>query len=229
MFRDAHPISSFLENAHAIRLVSEVRQRPHPCRQRPSHRRSLHAGAAHVGHTLRQESLRDFASGSGSLLLATGATRIIGRPTRCASAIAGFASSSCPCSDATGGCFSIFERAANRGCPHLSREEVRSILACVRAAHNHAFLSTVYACGLRLQEALFLEVCDIDANRMMITCIAARGRRTAPMAKSSVQGAFRRTKLQAGIHKTSVRSHTRGHYHRSGLRPDPIVSVQRWA
>src|SRR6266849_6467727 len=35
----------------------------------------------------------------------------------------------------------------------LSCEEVRTILRCVRTPHNHAFLSTVYACGLRLQEA----------------------------------------------------------------------------
>jgi integrase/recombinase XerD len=50
----------------------------------------------------------------------------------------------------------------------LSREEVRRLLGCVRTAHNHAFLSTVYACGLRLQEALHLEVSDIDSDRMMI-------------------------------------------------------------
>ena len=33
----------------------------------------------------------------------------------------------------------------------LSREEVRALLGCVHTAHNRAFLSTVYACGLRLQ------------------------------------------------------------------------------
>jgi len=50
----------------------------------------------------------------------------------------------------------------------LSCEEVRAILRCVRTPHNHAFLSTVYACGLRLQEAQYLEVSDIDGQRMMI-------------------------------------------------------------
>ena len=50
----------------------------------------------------------------------------------------------------------------------LSREEVRGILRCVRTPRNHAFLSTVYACGLRLQEAQHLEVSDIDSQRMMI-------------------------------------------------------------
>ena len=50
----------------------------------------------------------------------------------------------------------------------LSREEVHALLGCVRTAHNRAFLSTVYACGLRLQEALHLEVSDIDSDRMMV-------------------------------------------------------------
>jgi len=31
----------------------------------------------------------------------------------------------------------------------LSLAEVHGILRCVRTKHNHAFLSTVYACGLR--------------------------------------------------------------------------------
>lgn len=57
----------------------------------------------------------------------------------------------------------------------LSRQEVRSLLACVRTPHNHAFLSTVYACGLRLQEALHLEVSDLDSDRMMIHVHRGKG------------------------------------------------------
>jgi integrase/recombinase XerD len=37
----------------------------------------------------------------------------------------------------------------------LSVEEVRALLGCVRTPHHRAFLTTVYACGLRLQEAPF--------------------------------------------------------------------------
>ncbi|MGH8532128.1 MAG: tyrosine-type recombinase/integrase [Gammaproteobacteria bacterium] len=48
----------------------------------------------------------------------------------------------------------------------LSREEVRRLLSCVRTSHNYAFLATVYACGLRLQEAQHLEIADIDSHRM---------------------------------------------------------------
>jgi len=50
----------------------------------------------------------------------------------------------------------------------FSTEEVRRLLSCVRTPQNYTFLSTVYPCGLRLQEALHLEVSDIDSKRMMI-------------------------------------------------------------
>ncbi len=50
----------------------------------------------------------------------------------------------------------------------LSRSEVDRILKQVRTFHNRVFLTTVYSCGLRLQEALYLQVSDIDGNRMMI-------------------------------------------------------------
>ena len=134
----------------------------------------------------------------------------------------------------------------------LSREEVRAVLGCVHTAHNRAYLTTVYACGLRLQEALYLEVSDIDADRMMIHVHRGKGAKdrfvplpkktldilrqhwrshrhqrllfpaygrdsrsaasaTQPMAISSVQGAFRSAKRQAGITKKAVSVHTLRH------------------
>ena len=57
----------------------------------------------------------------------------------------------------------------------LSVEEVRSVLAAVRTPHHRAFLATVYACGLRLQEAQCLEVSDIDSRRMMIHVHRGKG------------------------------------------------------
>jgi site-specific recombinase XerD len=140
----------------------------------------------------------------------------------------------------------------------LSQEEVRKILACVRTPHNYAYLATVYACGLRLTEALNLEVSDIDSSRMMVhvhrgkgakdrfvplpkTALAilrahwkthrnprllfpacgrdgrSAGTAETPMAISSVQGAFRAAKREAGIAKRSVSIHTLRHSYATHL------------
>jgi integrase/recombinase XerD len=140
----------------------------------------------------------------------------------------------------------------------LSRDEVRALFAGVRTPHNRAYLTTVYACGLRLQEALNLEVSDIDSARMMIHVHRGKGAKdrfvplpratldtlrqhwrrhrhprllfpaygrdsrsaasaTQPMAISSVQGAFRAAKQQAGITKRAVSVHTLRHCYATHL------------
>lgn len=70
----------------------------------------------------------------------------------------------------------------------LSQEEVRRILGCVHTPHNYAFLSTVYACGLRLNEALHLEVGDVDSSRMMLHVHRGKGAkdRFVPLPKSAL-------------------------------------------
>src|SRR5213594_4319359 len=45
----------------------------------------------------------------------------------------------------------------------LSREEVRRILGCVRLPVYRACLTTIYVCGLRLQEGAHLQVADVDS------------------------------------------------------------------
>jgi len=57
----------------------------------------------------------------------------------------------------------------------LSREEVKKVLARVTTFHNYVYLTTVYTCGLRLQEGLFLEVSDIDGARKMIHIHRGKG------------------------------------------------------
>jgi len=140
----------------------------------------------------------------------------------------------------------------------LSVEEVRSILAQVKNFPHHVFLSTVYSCGLRLDEARHLEVSDIDSQRMMIhvhrgkgakdryvalpqptlhwlrrywlthrhprLLFPARGHKTTdakqaiqPMAKSSVQSAFRQAKRAAGVQKKGVAVHTLRHSYATHL------------
>ena len=59
----------------------------------------------------------------------------------------------------------------------LSRDEVYRLLAKVNTAHNHAYLTTVYSCGLRLQEGLYLQVSDIDGERRMIHIHRGKGAR----------------------------------------------------
>lgn len=57
----------------------------------------------------------------------------------------------------------------------LSREEVKKVLAKVDTFHNYAYLATVYSCGLRLQEGLYLEISDIDGARKMIHVHRGKG------------------------------------------------------
>ena len=57
----------------------------------------------------------------------------------------------------------------------LSREEVVAVLSQVRREAYRVCLSTLYGCGLRLNEGLHLEVRDIDSGRMMIHVRGGKG------------------------------------------------------
>lgn len=50
----------------------------------------------------------------------------------------------------------------------LSVAEVRRILGIIRRPRYRACSSTIYACGLRLREGVYLQVRDIDSDRMMV-------------------------------------------------------------
>jgi integrase/recombinase XerD len=50
----------------------------------------------------------------------------------------------------------------------LSCAEVRQILGRIRLLRYQVCLTTIYSCGLRLQEGIHLQVADIDSARMMI-------------------------------------------------------------
>jgi integrase len=59
----------------------------------------------------------------------------------------------------------------------LSASEVRRILAQVQLPEHRTALSLIYSCGLRLGEALHLEVSHIDSKRMFLHICAAKGNR----------------------------------------------------
>jgi len=50
----------------------------------------------------------------------------------------------------------------------LSRGETQNILSCVRNPVYRACLTTIYACGLRLNEGRTLKVSDVDSDRMLL-------------------------------------------------------------
>lgn len=71
----------------------------------------------------------------------------------------------------------------------LSREEVGKILSRVNTFHNYAYLQTVYTCGLRLQEGLYLEVSDVDGKRNMLHIHRGKGTRDryVPLPRTTYQ------------------------------------------
>ena len=59
----------------------------------------------------------------------------------------------------------------------LTLGEVSRLLAAVEPLKIRMLLTTMYACGLRVSEALRLEVRDIDSGRMMIHIRQSKGRK----------------------------------------------------
>ena len=59
----------------------------------------------------------------------------------------------------------------------LSPEEVVQFLGCVHGRKHHAILTTCYAAGLRISEAVRLTVPDIDSARMVIRVDQGKGQK----------------------------------------------------
>ena len=71
----------------------------------------------------------------------------------------------------------------------LSREEVRQILGLIRLPRYKVCLTTIYSCGLRLQEGTHLRVADIDSARLMIHVRHGKGAkdRYVPLRKRTLE------------------------------------------
>src|SRR5437879_10238704 len=59
----------------------------------------------------------------------------------------------------------------------LSPEEVLQFLDCIHGRKHHAILTTCYAAGLRISEAVRLTVPDIDSARMVIRVDQGKGQK----------------------------------------------------
>ena len=57
----------------------------------------------------------------------------------------------------------------------LSRQEVDELLRCTENLKHRTFLSTLYACGMRISEAANLQLHDIDSARMQIRIAHGKG------------------------------------------------------
>ncbi|HPC36557.1 MAG TPA: tyrosine-type recombinase/integrase [Candidatus Marinimicrobia bacterium] len=58
----------------------------------------------------------------------------------------------------------------------LSASELQKIFRSVTNLKHKAILMTIYACGLRVSEAINLKVSDIDSDRMLVRISQAKGR-----------------------------------------------------
>lgn len=96
----------------------------------------------------------------------------------------------------------------------LSRDEVRRILACVRLAVYRTCLTTIYVCGLRLQEGMQVQVADVDSGRGLLQ-VHGQGRRDryVPLPVDAL---------------TMLREHWRTHRSPQWLFPAPVRQGTRY-
>jgi integrase/recombinase XerD len=96
----------------------------------------------------------------------------------------------------------------------LSRDEVRRILGSVRLPVYRACLTTIYVCGLRLQEGTQVQVADVDSGRGLLQ-VHGKGRRDryVPLPVDAL---------------TMLREHWRTHRSAQWLFPGPVRQGTRY-
>jgi site-specific recombinase XerD len=88
----------------------------------------------------------------------------------------------------------------------LSVEEVRRLLKAATPLHNHVYFTAVYSLGLRLHEAFFRQVSDIDGQRMQVHVHRGKGAkdRDVPLPQDTL---------------TLLRTYWKTHRHQTWLFP----------
>ena len=96
----------------------------------------------------------------------------------------------------------------------LSIPEVQQILGCLRQPRYRICLSTIYACGLRLQEGVHLQVGAIDAERQLLHVRQGKGNkdRSVPLPPHLLE---------------MLREYWRTHRHPVWLFPSPHQTIVR--
>jgi len=110
----------------------------------------------------------------------------------------------------------------------LSQDEVRRVLSSIRIFRHRACLSTIYACGLRLSEATYIKIGDIDSHHMVLHVKHGKGGkdRFVPLPKATLvmlRKFWLTHKNKIWLFPAPGRSGT--HMHESN-KPLPISSVQ---
>ncbi len=110
----------------------------------------------------------------------------------------------------------------------LSIEEVRRLLTSATPLHNHVYFTTVYSLGLRLQEALSLQVSDIDGPRLQVHVHRGKGAKDRYVPLPAETLALLRTYWKTHRHKTWLFPATgRDHTHSpTATSPMSRTSVQ---
>lgn len=86
--------------------------------------------------------------------------------------------------------FSILKAQKEERLPEIpTKDTIHKVLSVVTTFHNFTFFSTVYSCGLRLQEGLNLEVTDIDSARMLVYVHRGKGAkdRYVPLPRQTLE------------------------------------------
>jgi site-specific recombinase XerD len=110
----------------------------------------------------------------------------------------------------------------------LSIEEVRRLLTSATPFHNHVYFTTVYSLGLRLHEALSLQVSDIDGQRLQVHVHRGKGAKDRYVPLPADTLALLRTSWKTHRHKTWLFPATGRDQKQSSSAPSPMsrTSVQ---
>jgi integrase/recombinase XerD len=110
----------------------------------------------------------------------------------------------------------------------LTREEVHAVLSNIRVLRHRACLSLIYSCGLRISEAVGMQVCQVDSGRMLIHVKEGKALRDryVPLLLATLELLRRHWKTHRHpkwLFPAPGRSGTR---EAEAIRPLPLSSVQ---